>query len=148
MARVNIDADGVGSSAYDMTQSQVVPMRNVNPIRSASATDYKDPRCPQLGGFANLRAAMHWHLKTLLDPAGPEETRLILPDDPELVADLTAPRYRLTVRGLLVEPKDEPKTDGSDGGIRQRLGRSTDCGDSVAMSVWEGVQKPRMVFGR
>ena len=143
MALVNIDADGVGGSAYDMTQAQVVPMRNARAIRSAAATDWVDLRHPELG-FANTRAAMHWNVRSLLDPSGDPATRLALPPDPELLADLTAPRYRLTVRGILVEPKD----DGNGGGIRGRIGRSTDCGDAVAMCCWDGVKKPTVAFSK
>lgn len=144
MATVNFDADGIGAAAYDLTQAQVPRWKNVVAVRSGMATDWTDPGHPQVG-FANVRSAMWWNVKSLLNPEGDPATRLALPPDPELVADLTAPRYRLTVRGIQVEPKEE-HADGP--GIRKRLGRSTDKGDSVALSCWPGETKKTLIWGR
>ena len=52
-----------------------------------------------------------------------------LPDDPELRADLTAPTYDVTDRGIRIEGKDD---------IRARLGRLPGKGDAVVMCLSEG----------
>jgi hypothetical protein len=48
--------------------------------------------------------------------------------DPELRADLTAPTYDVTDRGIRIEGKDD---------IRARLGRSPGNGDAVVMCLSE-----------
>jgi hypothetical protein len=53
----------------------------------------------------------------------------MLPPDPELRADLAAPTYSVTARGILIESKDE---------LRKRLGRSTGKGDVCTMALAEG----------
>ncbi len=123
---VNVDGIGVGASACDV--AKMMGMANVRPVIVSNAANWRDPRHPQFK-FANLRSAMMWKVRSLLDPeGGPPETRLALPPEPELLADLTAPRYALRVSGVQVESKDD---------IRERIGRSTDMGDAVALSVWE-----------
>lgn len=123
---VNIDAIGIGKSAVDV--AAVMGLKNVVPVVVSNSANWSDRRFPQLR-FANTRAAMMWRVRALLDPeGGPPETRLALPPDPELLADLTAPRYSMRVSGIVVESKEE---------IRKRIGRSTDCGDSVGLACWQ-----------
>ena len=141
-AEVNIDATGIGKSAYDMTQTTEPRMQRARAIMFGGAADYRDPLTPQLG-FANVRSAMYWHLRQWLNPeGGPAETRLELPPDGELLADLTAPRYAYRSGKVFVEPKD----DGNGGGVRSRLGRSTDVGDAVALACWQQ-RRPVIAFG-
>jgi hypothetical protein len=52
-----------------------------------------------------------------------------LPTDQELLADLSAPRWKLKPTGIAIESKDD---------IRARLGRSTDKADAVVMAWAEG----------
>ncbi len=80
-------------------------------------------------GFVNKRAEAWWRLREALDPAQPGGSPLALPADSQLAADLAAPRWKLTPRGIQVEAKDE---------IRARLGRSPDRGDAVVMAWSEG----------
>lgn len=123
---VNVDAIGIGASAVDVAKAMA--LTNVNAIVVSNASHWRDPKLPQLK-FANVRSAMMWRVRSLLDPeGGPPETRLALPPEPELLGDLTAPRYALRVGGVQVESKDD---------VRERIGRSTDLGDAVALSVWE-----------
>jgi hypothetical protein len=77
-------------------------------------------------GFANLRAELWWKLREALDPEGGSGERLALPDDARLLAELTAPRWKLRGTDILIESKDE---------LRKRLGTSTDRADVVAM-LW------------
>lgn len=123
---VNVDVIGIGASAVDVAKA--MGLHNVNQIIVSNAANWTDPRHPQLR-FTNLRSAMMWRVRSLLDPeGGPPDTRLALPPDPELLADLTAPRYELRVSGVAVESKED---------IRERIGRSPDVGDAVALACWE-----------
>ncbi len=79
--------------------------------------------------FANKRAEAWWKFREELDPDQPDGSAIALPPDPELRADLCAPTWKLTARGMLLESKDE---------IRKRLGRSPGKGDAVVMAWSEG----------
>lgn len=144
-APVNLDATGqVGADAYDSTQGRNsglvrFPMKNVVPVNFGAGSD-KTIADGSLG-FANVRAEMFWNLRELLT-TGPEDERLALPPDPELAADLCAVRWRPRAGKVLVEPKD----DGTPNCLRARLGRSTDCGDAVALACWEPPSAPKVAF--
>jgi len=75
-------------------------------------------------GFYNKRAEVYWRLREALDPAQDGGADVALPDDPELTADLTALEYEIGTSGIKVTPKDK---------IVQKLGRSPDKGDAIAM---------------
>lgn len=126
-----VDAIGIGKSAYDVGREK--GMELVAVVASAG-TKYKDPKVRKLT-FLNTRAAMMWNVRVLLDPEGDPATRLCLPPDRELMVDLCAPRYKLSTGGIQVEKKDE---------IRERIGRSTDSGDAVALACWN--VEPIVVF--
>lgn len=115
---VNIDIIGVGSSPYDILISAGINAIGINFAAATSAMD----RAGQLK-FANTRAEAYWTLREALDPE--KGDGLALPDDPELLADLCAPRWSLRTTGILVESKED---------IVKRLGRSPDCGDAVAIA--------------
>jgi hypothetical protein len=122
----NIDAIGVGKSAYDLARAS--GLDTVRAVVVSQSTTYADPKVRGIK-FSNVRAAMMWNVRRLLDPeGGPPETRLALPPDRELLADLTAPRYCVRVSGIAVESKDD---------VRDRIGRSTDAGDAVALACWD-----------
>lgn len=112
---IQIDVIGVGSAVYDAVRAQGLRAVALNGAAPSSARD----RSGQLG-FINQRAEWYWRLREALDPATGE--MLALPPDRELLADLTAPRWQLALRGIQVEAKDE---------IIQRIGRSPDKGDSL-----------------
>lgn len=129
-ATLTIDVGGsAGSSAYDTSRKLI---RNVVAFNGSEASTARD-RSGKLG-FFNKRAAAHWRMREILDPAYGED--FALPPDPELLADLSAPRWSLTTRGILVEKKEE---------IKKRIGRSPDVGeaaiyscaqDTVGVKVW------------
>ena len=77
----------------------------------------------------NRRAEAHWTFRMALDPSQPGGSPVALPPDNLLVADLAAPTFTITSRGVQIESKES---------IRKRLGRSTDRGDSVIMCWFEG----------
>lgn len=85
-------------------------------------------------GFVNQRSAAWWMVREALDPQN--ERGAMLPPDPELVADLTAPTWSIQQAGtppkIRVEPKDK---------VKEKLGRSPDFGDAVAMAYWAGAAR-------
>ncbi len=121
-APINIDVIGVGSSVYDSLRRLKLPVAGIN---GASKSDRRDRS--GLLAMRNVRAAMYWGLREMLDPIDGEN--IALPDDPEILADLTAPRWHMSLQGIQIEEKDE---------IIKRLGRSPDCGDAVVMVFYTG----------
>ena len=87
-------------------------------------TDFRD----QSGelGFANWRSAAWWITREMLDPES--GFNVCLPDDPELIGDLTAPRMKAITSASRIQV--ESKED-----IYKRLGRSTDVGDAVVQAL-------------
>ena len=79
--------------------------------------------------FANKRAEAYWRFREALDPDQDGGSLVALPDDAELRADLAAPKFSITPRGILIESKDD---------IRKRLGRSPGKSDAVVMAWSEG----------
>ncbi|MDP9351530.1 MAG: terminase, partial [Chloroflexota bacterium] len=115
----NIDVIGVGSSAYDHARLYT---DKVHPINFAS-----EPWGTDRAGvlkFVNLRAYAYWSFREMLDPDNGDS--VVLPPDPELRADLCAPRWMIRASGIQVESKDD---------IAKRIGRSTDKGDAVVLSA-------------
>ena len=106
--------------------------------------------------FANYRSMALWRMREALDPSQPSGSGVAFPDDRLLLADLTAPTWQLTSRGIQVQPKED---------VCERLGRSTDRGDAAIMALvcgptyvtnsaeWSNnmtrmSRDPRVVFGR
>jgi hypothetical protein len=118
-AVVNIDVIAVGSSPYDSLR---VSLKDRAVAMNASEGSDQHDKSGQLG-FVNQRAEWWWKLREALDPASEQD--LALPPDPELRADLCAPHWKLTARGIQIEAKDE---------IHKRIGRSPDRGDAVVMA--------------
>jgi len=117
---VHVDVIGVGGSVYDLLRDAGTP--HLWGVNVAEASDGVD-RSGRLR-YVNVRAEGYWRLREALDPEQGEG--LALPDDPEVLADLTAPKWRLTARGIQIESKEE---------IIGRLGRSPDCGDAIMLAA-------------
>jgi hypothetical protein len=118
-AAINVDVIGVGTSVYDHLRGVTDSVVPINGAERSEGTD----RSGELR-FANLRAELWWKAREALDPAGGED--LCLPPDRELLADLCAPRWKLTVRGIQVEAKED---------LAKRIGRSPDKGDAVVYAL-------------
>lgn len=74
--------------------------------------------------FRNKRAEWWWSLREALDPETGDD--VALPPDGQLVADLSAPRWKLVSRDeIQIEEKAE---------IIKRIGRSPDDGDAVVLA--------------
>lgn len=117
-AAINIDVIGWGASAYDTLRDQGWRVVGVNFSEKSNSTD----KSGQLR-FRNVRAEAYWLLREALDPVDGDD--LALPPDNELLADLTAPRWKLTASGIQIESKED---------LVKRLGRSPDCGDAVVLA--------------
>ena len=135
-APVHVDVIGVGSSVHDQLDTNGVHSVAVNSSAKAEDTGgipYKD-KSGQLG-FFNYRAWMWWSMREALDPETGDG--LALPPSKKLKADLCAPRWKMTARGIQVESKEDiadPK----------RLGRSTNDGDAV---VYARLMTPKKIIG-
>ena len=127
---VFIDVVGVGSSPYDTLKENKVKVTGVNAASTSKQTD----RSKQFG-FANMRAELYWKMREALEPGKGDD--LALPDNRQLLADLCAPRYSVTARGIMIEGKED---------IRRRLGRSPDCGDAAVLALSQRVVKQYVRF--
>lgn len=129
-SRALVNVDALPASAYERLRDVIGQLaQGINNAAKAEGHD----RSGRLA-FTNVRAASWWKLREALDPAGPD--RLDLPPDPELLADLTEPKYKVLASGIQIESKEE---------IKKRIGRSPDCGDAVVLSLW-GPQKRRFTL--
>lgn len=119
--KINIDVIGVGSSAYDYISDYGYNVVGINSAEGSDATD-------QTGmlTFINLRAEMWWNARELLDPANGHD--IALPDDRELLRELTTPRWKVMSSGIKVESKEE---------LIKRVGRSPDKADAVIMALYD-----------
>lgn len=121
-----IDSLGVGAGVLDRVKEEQLAAFGFVASNKCEALD----RSGEFG-FANLRTAAWWNLREMLNPIYNEN--VMLPDDPELIQDLNAPKWRVTSSGKIVlESKGETQDGGK--GIIQRLGRSTNKGDAVVMA--------------
>ena len=112
---VQIDVIGVGSSPVDIGEMHGLNMVGMVGSGASTARDRSG-----LVGYYNKRAEWYCRAREALDPEYGDDWAL--PPDRELLADLTAPRRKLTTRGWQVESKEE---------IMERLKRSPDKGDSL-----------------
>lgn len=119
-AYVNLDVVGIGSSAFDSCVAAGVTVYGVN--NSSKPTEGYTDRSGKLR-FVNKRSENFWRLREALEPTKGDD--LELPPDPQMLADLTAAKWKMTTRGVQIEAKEE---------IVGRLGRSVDAGDAVINS--------------
>jgi hypothetical protein len=128
-AAINVDVIGIGSSVYDHLKTIHPRTRGVNvAMREKDTTDVTG-----MFRFANLRAEMYWRVRESLDPQ--YDTGIQLPPNDKLKADLTAITWKLMAGGVIaMESKDD---------IKDRIGRSTDYGDAVALTFLRGVMASR-----
>ena len=118
-APVQIDVIGIGASVFDHLDGVGV---YAVPMNGAERSGSRD-RSGKLG-FVNQRSQWWWAMREALDPEYGEG--LALAPDRALLADLVAPRWKLSARGIAVESKED---------IIKRLGRSTDRGDAAVYAL-------------
>jgi hypothetical protein len=135
---IRIEADGMGVGVFDRCReiktNQEQEYRNtvVQSVIAGSKTTSKD-KSGELG-FWNMRSFLWWRMREMLEPGSGYD--VMLPDDAELIGDLTTPKWEL--REGAGEFKGRIKVEGKDD-IRKRLGRSTDAADAVIISLAEDI---------
>lgn len=119
-ARVYVDGIGYGAACAEALIERLGWLAVA--VNVAKATEDYD----RSGKYrlTNVRTRLFWKLREALDPVTGDN--LALPRDPELLADLTAPRFEVRASGIVVEPKEK---------LKERIGRSPDCGDAVALCL-------------
>lgn len=126
---INIDVNGIGSSAYDHLK---ILYTMVRPFNSSEGSKYRD-KSGKLK-MRNKRAEMYWRMRDALDPI--DGDGIALPPGNELLADLCSARYEVSSAGVLVESKDE---------IKARIGRSPDVGEAVMMALFQSLSADQLV---
>lgn len=131
--RIHIEMDGgLGAAVYDMLKEQSVP--NLRPITVSAKTSFRDKSGEMQ--FLNVRAAMWWHMRELLEPQN--GYNIMLPPVEELILDLVTPGWEIKKDATVVlEPKNS---------IKNKLGRSTDYADAVCLAFWTGSSGGGVVF--
>ena len=115
---------GYGGSMYDHLKENEV---DVLPFKGAEATTRRTS--DGILGFTNCRTAAYWKFREALDPGQPGGSPIALPNDPRLLAGLCTPTFKITPRGIQLEPKEK---------VVEKLGFSPDEADSVVIAWWGG----------
>lgn len=115
---------GYGGGCYEVLHGNAIEVRTYKGSEKSTRRT-KDKQM----GFFNVRSEAIWRFREALDPDQDGGSPIALPDDPILVADLTAPRIEPDSKVIKVEPKED---------IVKRLGRSTNRGDAVVMAWYDG----------
>jgi len=127
-AMVVIDlGGGYGSSMYEHLKGNDIQTKGYKGAESTTKRSAEGKL-----KFTNKRSAAYWMFREALDPGQSGGSPIMLPEDSELIADLTAPTFEVTPNGIKLETKDK---------VCERLGRSTDAGDAVVMAWFEGERK-------
>ncbi len=118
---IGLDAIGVGigvGSHLRLKRMTVMPIKGQRGIDEYDETGQFQ--------FINLRAYLWWRLREAMNPA--RELPLMIPDDPKLFAQLTAPKFMRTSNDRIqIESK---KT------IKERLGYSPDMAEAVMYALY------------
>lgn len=119
---------GYGGPTYEHLKDNLrSEPENVKGYKGAEATTRRN--VDRKLAFPNKRSAAYWLFREALDPGQPGGSPIALPDDPMLLADLTAQTFEPTPHGIKLRNKEDVCDD---------LGRSTDRGDAVVMAWFEG----------
>lgn len=120
-ARAVIDVIGIGAGVVDRLREFRGVAGRIVAFNAASHTHAKD-KTRELS-FVNNRAWAWWTVRELL-----QDDLIALPDDDEMVGELTAPKYQLMSGGRIqVEAKED---------VIKRIGRSTNKADTIVQVFW------------
>lgn len=124
-AKVTIDmGGGYGGLAYERLKENgvdVLGFRGSEASRRRSAVGNLH--------FINKRTEAYWRFRESLDPGQPNGSSIMLPRDPEIMADLTAVTFKTQSGGIVATPKEK---------LIAELGRSPDVGDAIVLSYFYG----------
>jgi hypothetical protein len=118
-APIHIDVVGVGSSPYDFLRNANQQVIGINAGNKTEETDKAG-----VLAFGNKKTAMWWKLREALDPTN--NTGIQLPDCPELLADLTLPKWDISGRVITMWTRKQ---------MVERLGRSPDYGSALVLAM-------------
>jgi hypothetical protein len=121
--QVNVDVIGIGASVFDALSVTYPNVVGVNFAEGTDATDASNHL-----SFANVRAHAYWSLREALDPQAGYD--VALPPGREILAELTAAKWKVSGRSVQVEPKAD---------IVKRLGRSPDKADAIVLAWYANV---------
>lgn len=113
-AGIFVDVDGVGAGVADVLRDDKID--NVIDIHGAASVSKNSEGL----AFVNLRARVYWELAEAF-----KRGEISIPEDTELMAQLSSIRYEVTRRGIKIEEKAE---------IKKRTLVSPDQADSLAYS--------------
>ena len=128
-APLHIDIIGVGASPYDYLNTNGQHVIGINVSERALSND--------LSGrlrFKNQRTQYWWQFREALDPAN--NTGIMLPPEPQLLADLTAPKWSVQSSTIMVESREA---------IYKRIGRSPDWASAFILAL---IDTPKREFMR
>lgn len=115
---------GYGGAVVQRLSDNAIPHHAFNGASSSTAKT-RDGKL----AFVNKRAEAWWRMREELNPDQEGGSVIALPPGAEIRADLAAPQWKLTARGIQIESKED---------IRDRLGRSPGKGDVIVMALSEG----------
>jgi hypothetical protein len=131
--KVHIEMDGgLGASVYAILKEQEI--KGLVPITVGASTHWRD-RSGEIS-FLNVRAAMWWNMRELLDPT--YNSQIMLPPLEQLTLDLSTPHSEMM--------KDATRKIESKDSIAKKIGRSTDYGDAVCLAFWGANRGGGVVF--
>ena len=117
-----VDVIGVGAGVVDRLRELGANVIAFNAAKKTYKMDWTEEF-----GFTNQRSWVWWNFRELLDPERGQP--IAIPDDPVLIGDLLAPKWRQMAGGKIqVESRED---------IIKRLGRSPDAGTAVVMAYAE-----------
>jgi phage terminase large subunit len=120
--RIGVDGIGVGAGTVNTLKSLGLKAKSIN-IQGAA----KPIKMDQEEKFQNLRSQMWWQCREDL-----RNGEIGMPNDTELIADLTMPKYEVNNGKIMIETKEN---------IKKRLGRSPNKGDSFVYWNWVRQEK-------
>jgi hypothetical protein len=123
---------GLGASVYAILKEQEI--KGLVPITVGASTHWRD-RSGEIS-FLNVRAAMWWNMRELLDPT--YNSQIMLPPLEQLTLDLSTPHSEMM--------KDATRKIESKDSIAKKIGRSTDYGDAVCLAFWGANRGGGVVF--
>lgn len=118
---IHIDVIGVGASPYDFLSESRLQVIGVNVSESALGLD-KSGRLR----FKNKRSELYWRMREALDPAN--NSGICLPPDSGLLADLSAPTWKLIGSTVYVSSREE---------IIGKIGRSPDYASAYVLALMD-----------
>ncbi len=117
---------GYGGTPFTVLKNNIDPDRVKSFKGAQSAAGRTKDR---MFGFTNRRTEAYWRLREALDPSQLGGSPIMLPDDRELLAELSAPLWEETTRGYKLENKED---------VQKKLNRSPDKADAVVIAYYEG----------